>query len=37
MRVMHFNSDIHTVTYLSGNMESAGSTVFGPQRFVRFC
>lgn len=37
MRVMHFNSDIHTVTYLSKNMEFAGSTLSGPQRFVSSC
>lgn len=34
---MHFNSDIHTLTYLSKNVEFAGSTLSGPQRFVGFC
>lgn len=34
---MHFNSDIHTVTYLSKNMEFAGLTLSGLQRLVRFC
>lgn len=29
MRVMHFNSDIHTVTYLSKNMDFAGLTLSG--------
>lgn len=34
---MHFNGDIHTVTYLSKNMGSAGLTISGLQRFVSFC
>ena len=34
---MHFHSDIHTVTYLSKNMESAGLTLSGLQRFAGFC
>lgn len=34
---MHFNSDIHTVTYLSKNMDFAGLTLSGPQRFEGFC
>lgn len=34
---MHFNSDIHTVTYLSKNMEFAGLTLSGLQRFAGFC
>lgn len=37
MRVMHFNSDIHTVTYLSKDMEFAGLTLSALQRFVGFC
>lgn len=36
MRVMHFNSDIHTLTYLSKNMEFAGLTLSGLQRRVHF-
>lgn len=34
---MHFNIYIHTVTYLSKNMEYAGFTLSGLQRLVRFC
>lgn len=34
---MHFNIDIHTVTYLSKNMEYAGLILSGLWRFVRFC
>lgn len=34
MRVMHFSSDIHTVTYLSKNMEFAGLTLSAPQRLL---
>lgn len=33
---MHFNSDIHTVTYLSKNMEFAGLT-FWPAETCWFC
>lgn len=32
MRVTHFSSDIHTVIYLSKNMEFAGFTLSGLQR-----
>lgn len=35
MRVMHFSSDIHTVTYLSKNMEFAGWTLSAPLRLLR--
>lgn len=33
---MHFHSDIHTVTYLSKNMEFAGLTLSGPPEIWRF-
>lgn len=36
MRVMHFNSDIHTVTYLSKDGEFAGLTLCGLQRLGCF-
>lgn len=36
MRVMHFNSDIHTVTYLSKHTKFAGSPFPRLQRFESF-